>query len=147
MSARDAILAAARGRSLLVGALLTLVFTGAALVSLAWTPYDITALDIANKMTLPAPAHPLGTDHFGRDILSMIMVGARTSIAVALVAVGIGMGLGVPLGLAAVLMPLILGGSLIQIVGGVVVGLALIAFSLPRGRVRQNYGASQVMIL
>ncbi|WP_296762172.1 ABC transporter permease [Sediminimonas sp.] len=101
MSARDAILAAARGRSLLVGALLTLVFTGAALVSLAWTPYDITALDIANKMTLPAPAHPLGTDHFGRDILSMIMVGARTSIAVALVAVGIGMGLGVPLGLAA----------------------------------------------
>jgi len=46
-------------------------------------------------------AHPLGTDHFGRDILSMIMVGARTSIAVALVAVGIGMGLGVPLGLTA----------------------------------------------
>ena len=41
----------------------------------------------------------MGTDHFGRDILSMIMVGARTSIAVALVAVGIGMGVGVPLGL------------------------------------------------
>ncbi|MFV2003215.1 MAG: ABC transporter permease, partial [Paracoccaceae bacterium] len=38
---------------------------------------------------------------FGRDIFSMIMVGARTSIAVALVAVGIGMALGVPLGLAA----------------------------------------------
>ena len=55
--------------------------------------------------------------------------------------------LNVPLGLAAVLMPLILGGSLIQIVGGVVVGLALMAFSLPRGRVRQNYGASNVMIL
>lgn len=43
----------------------------------------------------------LGTDHFGRDILSMIMVGARTSIAVAIIAVGIGMILGVPLGLAA----------------------------------------------
>jgi peptide/nickel transport system permease protein len=41
----------------------------------------------------------LGTDHFGRDILSLIMVGARTSIAVALVAVGIGMSLGIPLGL------------------------------------------------
>ena len=40
----------------------------------------------------------LGTDHFGRDMLSMIMVGARNSIAVALVAVGIGMGIGVPLG-------------------------------------------------
>jgi peptide/nickel transport system permease protein len=43
----------------------------------------------------------LGTDHFGRDILSMLMVGARTSIAVAIVAVGIGLALGVPLGLAA----------------------------------------------
>jgi peptide/nickel transport system permease protein len=52
-------------------------------------------------MKPPSAAHPLGTDHFGRDILSMIMVGARTSIAVAVVAVVIGMGLGVPLGLAA----------------------------------------------
>ena len=42
-----------------------------------------------------------GTDHFGRDILTMIMVGARTSIAVALIAVGIGLGFGVPLGLTA----------------------------------------------
>ena len=42
-----------------------------------------------------------GTDHFGRDILSMIMVGARTSIAVAFVAVGIGMRAGLPLGLTA----------------------------------------------
>ena len=52
-------------------------------------------------MKPPSWAHPLGTDQFGRDILSMIMEGARTSIAVALVAVGIGMVLGVPLGLAA----------------------------------------------
>jgi len=43
-------------------------------------------------------AHPFGTDHFGRDILSMIMIGARNSIAVAIVAVVIGMGIGVPLG-------------------------------------------------
>ena len=39
----------------------------------------------------PSAAHWLGTDHFGRDVLSMLMVGARVSIAVALVAVGIGM--------------------------------------------------------
>lgn len=87
--------------SLILGAGLTAVFAGAALLSFLWVPHGIETLDIANKIRPPSAAHPLGTDHFGRDILSMIMVGARTSIAVALVAVGIGMGLGVPLGLAA----------------------------------------------
>ena len=53
------------------------------------------------KLQPPSAAHWLGTDHFGRDVFSMIMVGARVSIAVALVAVGIGMGFGVPLGLLA----------------------------------------------
>ncbi|NUH67020.1 ABC transporter permease [Sulfitobacter sp. S0837] len=86
-------------RNLLLGAALTSIFLLAALISFVWTPYDYAGLDIANKLRGPSLAHPMGTDHFGRDILSMIMVGARTSIAVALVAVGIGMGAGVPLGL------------------------------------------------
>ena len=93
--------AALGSRNLMLGLVLTGVFVLAAALSFLWVPYDITQLDIANKIKGPSGAHPLGTDHFGRDILSMIMVGARTSIAVALVAVGIGMGLGVPLGLAA----------------------------------------------
>ena len=86
-------------RNLIIGGLLSAVFLLAALISFVWTPYDHAALDIPNKLKSPYTEHLLGTDHFGRDILSMIMVGARTSIAVALVAVGIGMGLGVPLGL------------------------------------------------
>ncbi|MBO9429312.1 ABC transporter permease [Sulfitobacter sp. R18_1] len=86
-------------RNLLLGAALTSIFLLAALISFVWTPYDYAGLDITNKLHSPSLAHPMGTDHFGRDILSMIMVGARTSIAVALVAVGIGMGAGVPLGL------------------------------------------------
>ncbi|MDP5334147.1 MAG: ABC transporter permease [Paracoccaceae bacterium] len=93
--------AALTNRSLVIGLALSLIFVGAALVSFVWVPQDVATLDIANKMKTPSAAHPLGTDHFGRDILSMIMVGARTSIAVAVVAVVIGMGLGVPLGLAA----------------------------------------------
>jgi len=67
-------------RSLYAGLFLCAVFIVAALVSFFWTPYDVTKLD---------------------DILSMIMVGARTSIAVALIAVSIGMLVGVPLGLFA----------------------------------------------
>ena len=93
--------AALKNRTLIIGLALSLIFVGAALVSFIWVPQDVGALDIPNKMKPPSAAHPLGTDHFGRDILSMIMVGARTSIAVAVVAVVIGMGLGVPLGLAA----------------------------------------------
>jgi peptide/nickel transport system permease protein len=88
-------------RSLWIGAALAGVFALAALVSFFWTPYDVAALDIAAKLQPPSAAHWFGTDHFGRDVFSMIMVGARVSIAVALVAVGIGMGLGVPLGLLA----------------------------------------------
>lgn len=86
-------------RNLIIGAALTGFFILAALVSFVWTPFDHTAMDIPKKLKGIGGDHLLGTDHFGRDILSMIMVGARTSIAVALVAVGIGMGLGIPLGL------------------------------------------------
>ena len=90
-----------RSRNLLLGGGLSLLFVALALISFVWTPYDVEKLNIAAKLKAPGGDYLLGTDHFGRDILSMIMVGARTSIAVALVAVGIGMGAGVPLGLTA----------------------------------------------
>lgn len=86
-------------RGLIIGAGLSGIFVIAAALSFLWTPYDILTLDVGNKLKTPNAENWLGTDHFGRDILSMIMMGARTSIAVALVAVGIGMTLGVPLGL------------------------------------------------
>lgn len=88
-------------KSLIIGAVLSAVFVLAAAISFVWTPFDHTQLVIANKFKEPSITHWLGTDNFGRDILSMIMVGARTSIAVAVVAVGIGITLGVPLGLTA----------------------------------------------
>ena len=66
-----------------------------------WTPYAVTAIDIGQKLQPPSGQHWLGADHFGRDVLSMIMVGARNSLAVALVAVGLGAGIGVPAGLLA----------------------------------------------
>lgn len=87
--------------SLISGLVLAGVFVLAALVSFLWTPYDHEVMAITERMLRPGAAHWLGTDHFGRDILSMIMVGARTSIAVAIVAVGIGIAAGVPLGLLA----------------------------------------------
>jgi peptide/nickel transport system permease protein len=99
---RPAAQAARLMRNLAIGgALAALFLIAAAAVSFLWTPFDVAALDIARRLQPPSGAHWFGTDHFGRDVFSMIMVGARVSIAVALVAVGIGMGAGVPLGLAA----------------------------------------------
>ena len=92
---------ALRSRLFVIGFLLIFVFIAAALVSFFWTPFDVTKLIIDDKLQTPSSTHWFGTDHFGRDIFSMVMVGARTSIAVAVVAVGIGILLGVPLGLAA----------------------------------------------
>ncbi|RFC68044.1 MULTISPECIES: ABC transporter permease [Mesorhizobium] len=85
-------------RSFVIGFAITVIIAFAAALSFVWTPYDVTHLVVSDKLKPPSAAHWFGTDHFGRDILSMIMVGARNSIAVALVAIGIGMGIGVPLG-------------------------------------------------
>ena len=90
--------AAIRNRSLVIGGAVTLIVAGTALLSLGWTPYDSTAIDVAHRLGAPSAAHLLGTDPLGRDVLSMLMRGARNSILVALVAVGIGAGAGVPLG-------------------------------------------------
>ena len=86
-------------RGLTLGILLTALFLGIAALSFLWTPYNIETFDIPNKLQTPSGTNWLGTDQFGRDILSMIMMGARTSIAVALLAVGIGLAVGIPLGL------------------------------------------------
>lgn len=93
--------AARASRSFMAGAFLTAVFVAMAAVSFVWTPYDVTLLSIPDKFLPPSAGHLFGTDQFGRDIFSMIMVGARTSILVAVMAVAIGVLLGVPLGLAA----------------------------------------------
>ncbi len=87
--------------SLAIGGALAGSVAAAAALSTVWLPHDIAVIDVAARGMPPSPAHPFGTDHLGRDMASMLMAGARTSIAVALVAVGIGAGLGVPLGLAA----------------------------------------------
>jgi peptide/nickel transport system permease protein len=85
-------------RSFVIGLVITLLILAMAILSFAWTPFDVTKLEIVNRLKKPNTINFFGTDHFGRDLFSMIMVGARNSIAVALVAVGIGLVIGVPLG-------------------------------------------------
>ena len=91
--------AAWRSPAFVIGAALTFVFVAMALISIVWTPHDVTRLDVSARLMPPTAEYWLGTDHYGRDLVSMIMIGARTSIAVALIAVGLGLAVGVPLGL------------------------------------------------
>ena len=64
----------------------------------ALSPYDYTKQDIFNTSQPPSAEHWLGTDELGRDILSRLMWGARTALAVALISQGISYGVGALLG-------------------------------------------------
>ena len=57
------------------------------LTSLFWTPYDPTFMNLEKRFDSPSWQHPLGTDQFGRDILSRVMVGSQVSLIVACSAV------------------------------------------------------------
>ncbi len=87
--------------SLAVGIFATLVFAALGLLSLVWTPYPVNEIAIARRFASPSFAHWLGTDHLGRDMLSLVMSGTLTSFRIAAVAVSIGVGIGLPMGLAA----------------------------------------------
>ncbi|GAA4349046.1 ABC transporter permease [Microbacterium rhizosphaerae] len=65
------------------GLIVVMVVIAGAIVSLIWTPYDPRTTDVANRWALPGWTHLLGTDATGRDILSLIMAGARTTVIVA----------------------------------------------------------------
>jgi peptide/nickel transport system permease protein len=84
-------------RSLTIGTLITVILVAMALISFFWTPYSPTAMNFRDKLQGPSLNHLFGTDNFGRDVFSMIMVGARNSIAVSIIAVLVGAGIGIPL--------------------------------------------------
>ena len=85
-------------RSFVIGIILSFIMLLSGIVSLFWTPYSVELLDIPNKLQGASTAYWLGTDHFGRDVFSMLMVGAWNSMLVSVFAIGFGAGIGVPLG-------------------------------------------------
>jgi len=87
--------------SLRIGAVASLLFLLVAFVSIAWVPYPVETLSVGSAMQDASGAHWLGTDHLGRDVISMVMKGMLTSFVVAGVAVVFGAIIGLPLGFAA----------------------------------------------
>ena len=88
-------------RSFVLGGVLSALLLFAAALSLVWTPWSPYEIDMAAKLQPPDTSHWLGTDPFGRDIASLLLVGARNSILVGVIAVGIGLLVGTALGLLA----------------------------------------------
>ncbi|MDR2129483.1 MAG: ABC transporter permease [Burkholderiaceae bacterium] len=84
-----------------IGALLTGLLALAAALSWVWTPWPVSEVRMASKLLPPSAAHWLGTDAYGRDVASQLLVGARASLLAGVIAVGIGLIAGVALGLLA----------------------------------------------
>jgi peptide/nickel transport system permease protein len=84
---------------LLVGGVIIGAIVAMALLSFVWTPHDPTLVDSANRLAKPSAEHWFGTDKFGRDVFSQVLVGSRTTLFVGLVAVGVAALIGVPLGI------------------------------------------------
>lgn len=92
---------ARRNPSLVIGMALVILVVALAITSLFWTPYLPSRMAMADRFASPSPAHLLGTDHFGRDVLSQIMIGAQNALFIAALAVLVGAVLGVAIGVAA----------------------------------------------
>jgi len=87
--------------ALVIGGILTAILIATALLSLVWTPEVPTRVRVAMRLKAPLDVGLLGTDHFGRDVLSLLMVGAWNSLAIAWPAVLLGAAIGTAIGCAA----------------------------------------------
>lgn len=98
MSFANRILGKANG---LAGVILVSLVLGVALLGSVYTPHDPLKSDLLNRFAGSSLSHPLGTDMFGRDILSRLMRGAWVSVSIGLSTLFIPVVLGTLLGAAA----------------------------------------------
>lgn len=87
-----------RHKLAMIGLVLITFMTLMAIAAPWVAPYRYEAQDLAQSQMPPSPAHLLGTDAFGRDVLSRLIYGGRVSLSVGLVAVGIYEAIAVVLG-------------------------------------------------
>jgi len=143
-----------------------------ALTSLVWTPFDPKTVDIAARWGGPGWPHLLGTDGTGRDILSLLMAGARTTLLVAIgaglvatavgvllasvgaltprwtreaVAVVIDILIAFPVLLIAMMISAVWGGSLWVVVWSVGIGFGVSIARVTRPELRRVRGADYVL--
>ncbi len=89
---------ALRNRNVKVGGLIVLAFALIGILAPFISPYDPTKGELRDSLLPPSPEHPFGTDQLGRDILSRVIWGARTSLIVATASVLLAVVAGVVVG-------------------------------------------------
>ena len=98
---RESLRVIRRSRTATAGLIICVVVALVAVCAPLIAPYEPNRQDLPAKFTAPSALHPLGTDEFGRDILSRIIWGSRISLRVGILSVAMALAIGVPLGLAA----------------------------------------------
>lgn len=85
----------------IVGLIVTGLYLFTAVFGPHFSPYDPSAMQATERFAAPSADHLFGTDRYGRDILSRVLIGARISLKVAALVVGFSTTVGVTLGLLA----------------------------------------------
>lgn len=81
-----------------IGGVLMTVLLGTAVTAMFWTPFDPLRVNLRARLQPPSSLYWLGTDEFGRDVLSRLMAGAGTSVTVSLLTVAFAVVIGAALG-------------------------------------------------
>jgi peptide/nickel transport system permease protein len=87
--------------ALLIGAAIVLVLLVAAALAQVIAPYPFDQMHIRDRFSPPSLRYLAGTDEYGRDVFSRVLIGSQLSLLLGVVATLISMGIGVPLGLLA----------------------------------------------
>jgi glutathione transport system permease protein len=134
---RQAVKAVARHRGAVVGGCVVALVILACVFADLIAPYSATAHDYNAVLSGPSAAHPLGTDQLGRDVLSRLLYGGRTSLGVGFLATAIGAAVGTLLGLVTGYLRGILDGFVMRILDvllafpGILLAIGIIAMVGP----------------
>src|SRR5215475_13184334 len=90
---------ARRSTSVSIGAVIVAILFSAAVLAPLIVPYDPYAMDPTARLQPPAPGNILGTDNYGRDLLTRLVFGARVSLMVGLASIVVAAVIGVSIGL------------------------------------------------
>ena len=86
---------------LCIGTIILVLVTFITIIAPLIAPYSPTEQNILFRLKPPSAAHWLGTDQFGRDVLSRVLIGGRSSFILGIGAIALALAIGVPLGIAA----------------------------------------------